>query len=65
VPIGYDLSALTLDELRTLRGILGKAVPLEFVDVALVTPIQDSFLRGPGSIHALGYRPERHSLDPS
>jgi hypothetical protein len=47
-PVGYDLSALTLDELRTLQGILGKAVPREFVDVALVTPIQDSFPPGSG-----------------
>ena len=31
MPIGYDLSALTLEELRTMRGILGKAVRSEVV----------------------------------
>ena len=41
MPIGYDLSALTLEELRALQGILGKAVRREVVDVALVAPIQE------------------------
>lgn len=43
MPIGYDLSALTLDELRTVQSILGKAVRREVVDVAFVTPIQDGY----------------------
>lgn len=40
MPIGYDLSALTLEELRTMEGILGKAVRRDVIDLALVPPIQ-------------------------
>jgi hypothetical protein len=32
MPIGYDLSALTLEELKTMRGILGKAACHEVID---------------------------------
>jgi hypothetical protein len=32
MPIGYDLSALTLEELKTMRGILGKAARREVID---------------------------------
>ncbi len=33
MPIGYDLSKLTLEELKTMRGILSKAAGREVIDV--------------------------------
>lgn len=32
MPIGYDLSALTVEELKAMRGILGKAARREVID---------------------------------
>jgi hypothetical protein len=34
MPIDYDLSALTLEELKTMRGILGRAACREMIDAA-------------------------------
>lgn len=53
MPIGYDLSALTLEELRALQGILGKAGRREVVDGALVTLSRNATPRRPGNIPAL------------
>jgi len=33
---GYDLSALTLDELKAMRGILGKAARREMIDAGVL-----------------------------
>lgn len=53
MPIGYDLSALTLEELRTMRGILGKAARSEMViDTGLagvLTPYPGTSSRGDGN----------------
>lgn len=50
IPIGYDLSALTLDELRTLQGILGKAVPRELSTPRSLPLSTTLFPRSRGSI---------------